>query len=260
MKKKTKKISVVKATVLAIVLGGLISPASRAAIPILNVGDAERIITTGIQHAAKIQQQVEHHTKRIAEYENMIKQLDSFNWGNTKDNIDKLLKAQNALAQHKAQLGGLQKYLDSYKNLASYLKSPCFTSAGCSASERQALLDAQANASQAQKLANDSVLKGVDQQQESLKEDASQLTKLQGQVKDAKGQMQAQQAASQLASAQVNQMQHIRALLIAQQTAEATRNQVIADREAQEMAASRQLRNSANIQVDNKPATLSWGK
>ncbi len=103
------------------------------------------------------------------------------------------------------------------------------------------------------------MLKGIDQQQKSLSTEATRLTELQTQAQGAKGQMQAIQATNQLASAQVNQMQQIRALLMAQQTAEATRNQVIADREAQAMAASQQLRNSANIKVDNKPAkTLSW--
>ena len=60
--------------------------------------------------------------------------------------------------------------------------------------------------------------------------------------KEAVGQMQAIQFANQLASAQGNQLLQIRGLLIAQQNAIATRNQALADREAQEAAASEQLR------------------
>lgn len=45
-----------------------------------------------------------------------------------------------------------------------------------------------------------------------------------------------------LASNQANQLLQIRGLLIAQQNAVATRNQVIADREAQEAAAAENLR------------------
>ncbi|MFZ1447153.1 MAG: conjugal transfer protein TrbJ, partial [Candidatus Dechloromonas phosphoritropha] len=54
--------------------------------------------------------------------------------------------------------------------------------------------------------------------------------------------MQAIGYANQLASQQANQLLQIRGLLIAQQNAIVTRNQVLADREAQEAAAGEQLR------------------
>jgi P-type conjugative transfer protein TrbJ len=56
------------------------------------------------------------------------------------------------------------------------------------------------------------------------------------------GQLEAIGYANQLASHQSNQLLQIRALLIAQQNAIATRNQALADREAKEAAASAQLR------------------
>lgn len=113
--------------------------------------------------------------------------------------------------------------------------------------QRQALLDAQSNGSEAQKKANDAVLQGVDQQQKTLVNDAANLRSLQSQATGATGQMQAIQAANQLASAQTNQLLQIRGLLVAQQAAAATRAQVVADREAQQAAAAAQLRDGNNI-------------
>ena len=75
-----------------------------------------------------------------------------------------------------------------------------------------------------------------------MQRDARQLTTLQHGAQSAQGQMQAIQAANQLASHQANQLLQLRALLIAQQSAEATRAQAVADREAQQAAAGEQFR------------------
>ncbi|WP_435301373.1 hypothetical protein [Burkholderia multivorans] len=139
--------------------------------------------------------------------------------------------------------------------MAYYRSSPCFTSTGCTDAQRQALLDAQANGSEAQKKANDAVLKGVDQQQQTLATDAANLRQLQSQATSAQGQMQALQAANQLASAQTNQLLQIRGMLAAQATAAATRAQVIADREAQQAASAKQLRDGSNITT---PTPKNW--
>lgn len=139
--------------------------------------------------------------------------------------------------------------------MAYYRSSPCFTATGCTDAQRQALADAQVNGSEAQKRANDAVLKGVDQQQQTLVTDAANLRSLQAQASSAQGQMQAIQAANQLASAQTNQLLQLRGLLVAQQAAAATRAQIVADREAQQAAAGVQLRDGSNI---THSAPKSW--
>jgi P-type conjugative transfer protein TrbJ len=82
----------------------------------------------------------------------------------------------------------------------------------------------------------------LDKQQDAMESDARQLQRLQSSAQGATGQMQAIGFANQLASNQANQLLQIRGLLIAQQNAVATRNQVIADKEAQEAAAAENLR------------------
>ena len=88
-------------------------------------------------------------------------------------------------------------------------------------------------------------IRSLDMQQEELAADARRLTALQAAAQDSQGQMQAIQAANQLASNQASQLMQIRALLIAQQTAEAARQSALADIEAQQEAASRQMRAGA---------------
>jgi P-type conjugative transfer protein TrbJ len=96
--------------------------------------------------------------------------------------------------------------------------------------------------SEAQKRANDALFHGLDAQQDALIADARQLERLQGAARGAEGQMQAIGYANQLASQQSNQLLQIRALLIAQQNSIATRDLVLADREAREAAAAAQFR------------------
>ena len=97
----------------------------------------------------------------------------------------------------------------------------------------------------------------VDQQQTALVNDASNLQQLQQQATGAQGQLEAIQAANQFASAQNNQLLQIRSILIAQQNAEATRQQAIADREAQQAAAAQQIRDQSNI-VQPSPTTWAY--
>ncbi|OYF74693.1 conjugal transfer protein TrbJ, partial [Klebsiella quasipneumoniae subsp. similipneumoniae] len=147
-------------------------------------------------------------------------------------------------------------YLKRYQDVNYYRSSPCFNSnVECTADEISALRKAEQNNSEARKKANDAVFKALDQQQETLQSDADNLADLQTQATGAQGQMEAIQAANQLASAQTNQLLQIRSLLVAQQNAAATLAQAQADKEAQQAAASEQLRNGDNISTSS---SKSW--
>ena len=89
-----------------------------------------------------------------------------------------------------------------------------------------------------------------------MQTDAATLQRLQANAQTASGQMQAIGYANQLASNQANQLLQLRALLIAQQTAEATRNQVIADREAQQAAADQSWRKDTLTPVTHNNWTI----
>lgn len=91
------------------------------------------------------------------------------------------------------------------------------------------------------------MFKALDEQQETLQSDADNLADLQTQATGAQGQMEAIQAANQLASAQSNQLLQIRSLLVAQQNAAATLAQTQADKEAQQIVADEKALAGENI-------------
>ncbi|WP_321784438.1 P-type conjugative transfer protein TrbJ [Burkholderia pyrrocinia] len=238
-----RKILAAKTAALAVMLGVVISARAQG-IPVIDTMNIAQTTVSAIQNVAAVEKQIQQYETQLQQYQNMLQNTlapAAWVWDQANQTINKLLAAQDVLTQFKSQAGSLDQYLSRYEDVSYYRSSPCFTSSGCTNAQRQALLVAQANGSSSIKAANDAVLKGVDQQQQTLTADAVNLRSLQSQAASATGQMQAIQAANQLASAQANQLLQIRGLLVAQQAAEATRAQVAADREAQQMAASSQF-------------------
>jgi P-type conjugative transfer protein TrbJ len=77
--------------------------------------------------------------------------------------------------------------------------------------------------------------------------DARQLERLQISAEGAQGQVQAIGYANQLASHQANQLLQIRGLLIAQQSAIATRTQALVDLEAKQLAAHKRSTQESDL-------------
>lgn len=100
------------------------------------------------------------------------------------------------------------------------------------------------------------MFKALDEQQETLQSDADNLADLQTQATSAQGQMEAIQAANQLASAQTNQLLQIRSLLVSQQNAAATLAQAQADKEAQQIVADEKALAGENTP---SPKRIWWG-
>lgn len=255
----TKKILAAKTATVAFAISCIFSqPADAGGIPVIDVTNVMQTTISAINNVQSVQKQIEQYTTQLQQYQNMLQNTlapAAYVWDQVNGTINKLLQAQDMLNYYKNQAGSIDAYLSRYQDVAYYRSSPCFTATGCTDAQRQALADAQVNGSEAQKRANDAVLKGVDQQQQTLVTDAANLRSLQAQASSAQGQLQAIQAANQLASAQTNQLLQLRGLLVAQQAAAATRAQIVADREAQQAAAGAQLRDGSNI---TRSAPKSW--
>jgi P-type conjugative transfer protein TrbJ len=153
----------------------------------------------------------------------------------------------NTLNTYKAQAGSMNAYLNQYSSANQYNGS-CIGTGGCTGQQIKDLNANQYTASDSQKTANDNMLRNIDAQQQQLQVDANNLVTLQQNAQTSTGQMQALQAANQLASNQSAQLMQIRALMIAEQTASATRAAAIVDREAKEQAAH-------DAFVGNQPAS-----
>jgi P-type conjugative transfer protein TrbJ len=233
---------------LVLAVGACYSTTARAAgIPVMDATNLQQNLISAVEAVAQTAQQIEQYKTQLQQYENQLQNTaapTAYVWDQANQTMHDLMRATDTLTYYKQRLGSIEAYLRNYGDEDYYKASPCFSIDGCTDAQRQALNDSQRRGSEAQKKANDAVFRGLDQQQEQITQDAQQLVRLQADAQSAEGQMQAIQHANMLASHQTNQLLQIRSLLIAQQNADATRAQVIADREAKESAASAYLRAS----------------
>lgn len=257
----TNFILAAKKTLLASFVASIMALPAKAGIPGIPVIDSTNVVQTTISAVNNVQavaKQIQQYQTQLQQYENMLKNTvapAAYIWDQANLTINKLLQAQDTLNYYKNQAGSLDSYLKRYKDINYYRSSPCFNSnVECTADEISALRKAEQNNSEARKKANDAVFKALDEQQETLQRDADNLADLQTQVTGAQGQMEAIQAANQLASAQTNQLLQIRSLLVAQQNAATTLAQAQADKEAQQAAASEIFRAGTYT----KSPTKSW--
>ncbi|HDZ5419533.1 TPA: P-type conjugative transfer protein TrbJ [Vibrio harveyi] len=226
-------------------VGSLITQPAQAGIPVIDGGNLVQNVMSAMESVAQTAKQIQQYQTQLQQYENMLQNTmapAAYIWDQAQSTINSLVQATNTLEYYQNQLGSLDRYLGKFQDVAYYRSSPCFSSAGCSDAEWIAMNENRRLASESQKKANDALFKGLEKQQDNIKADARQLQRLQSSAQGAQGQLEAISYANQLASNQSNQLLQIRGLLIAQQNAVATRMQVVADREAQQQAASEQLR------------------
>ncbi|PWF55362.1 P-type conjugative transfer protein TrbJ [Massilia glaciei] len=223
---------------------GLITPA-HAGIPVIdgaNLGQNIMGVIESVGHTAK---QIQQYQTQLQQYENMLKntmQPSQQIWDQAQTTMNQLRGSIDTLSYYKQNLGSIDAYLGKFKDTAGYRSNPCFSVSGCTPGQWSAMKEQERLGSEAQKKSTDALFRGLEKQQDAMEGDATQLQRLQSAARGAQGQVEALGYANQLASNQANQLLQIRALLIAQQNAIATRNQVLADREAKESAASDQIR------------------
>jgi P-type conjugative transfer protein TrbJ len=215
------------------------------------VVDAANVVQSTItakESVAQTLKQIQQYQTQLQQYENMLRNTAAptmHTWDQAQATMNQLRASIDTLGYYKNTLGSVDTYLGKFKDMTTYQASRCFSYNGCSQAEWEAMQASQRLGSQAQKKANDALFRGLDRQQDAMVADARQLERLQASAQGAQGQVQAIGYANQLASHQANQLLQIRGLLIAQQNVIATRNQVLADREAQEAASAVQLRAGA---------------
>lgn len=216
-----------------------------AALPVIDNSNLSQTTVSAAENVAQTLKQIEQYKTQLQQYENMLQNTAApaaYIWDQAATTMNRLRGAIDTLNYYKSTLGGIDSYLGKFKDTAAYRNSPCFSTAGCSQAEWAALQNSQTLGSESQKKATDALFKGLDQQHDAMEADARQLQRLQIGAQGAEGQMQAIGFANQLASEQSNQLLQIRALLMAQQNAIATRNQALANREAIETAAGEQFK------------------
>ncbi|HHT4372445.1 P-type conjugative transfer protein TrbJ [Raoultella ornithinolytica] len=242
-----------KKTVPIFISVSFIALAAKAGIPVIDGTNVVQTTISAVNNVQAVAKQIQQYQTQLQQYENMLQNTAApaaYIWDQANSTIKKLLQAQDTLNYYKNQTGSLDSYLKRYQDINYYKYSPCFNSnIECTSAEIDALRGAERNNSEARKKANDAVFKVIDQQQQTLQQDADNVAKLQSQASGATGQMKAIQAGNQLASAQANQLLQIRSLLVAQQNAAMTLAQVQADKEAQQRVADENV-----LAGENKPS------
>ncbi len=219
----------------------LYSPLAAAQIATIDVSNIAQTTIAAQEALTQTARQLEQYQTQLQQLENQIQNTtnpSNFLWDDANATINNVLATVNALNAYENQAGSLSSYLGKYSGASQYKTSSCIGNGGCTGTDIQQLLASQYTGSDSQKVANDNMLRNIKAQQQQLQNDAANLATLQQHAQNSTGQMQALQAANQLASNQAAQLMQIRALMIAQQTAEAIRAETLVDREAQQRAAS----------------------
>ena len=210
-------------------------------LPVIDVANLAENAVTALKEVAAVAKQIQQYETQLQQYEDQLKQAlipDTFIWEQALQTMNSLRQAIDTLNYYKQQLGSIDAYVGKFKDASGYSSFTCYQNKACTAAEWAQLNINSHLGSESQKKATDALFKGLDKQQDALQKDAATLQSLQSAAQSAEGRMQAIQFANQLASEQANQLLQIRGLLVAEQNVIATRNQALADYEAQQQAAS----------------------
>jgi len=234
-----------KSAALAISMALTTPMPAQAGIPVVDGTNLTQNIMSAMEAVAQTLKQIQEYQTQLQQYENQLQNTmapAAHIWDQAQRTINDLNQATNTLAYYQNQLGSLDAYLGKFQDVAYYRSSPCFSAAGCSDAERAAMEENRRLASESQKTANDALFKNLELQQANLEADARQLNRLQSAAQGADGQLAAIDYANQIASNQTHQLLQIRSLLVAQQSAEATRLASELDDSARGEALEKQLR------------------
>ena len=171
--------------------------------------------------------------------------------------MNKLINLTNTIRYYEQQYGGLDGYMQRFRNVEYYRSSPCFSlQEKCNEGAWKLLKDGQNTSTDAQKNANDSLLRGLSEHQNQIPVDAAHLQMLQQKTETAEGQMAALQYANQLAAFQANQLLQMRQMLIAQHNATNTQAQAEVDLKAMQQAARSVA--TKRLSPETLPVGRSW--
>lgn len=225
---------------LTAILLAMTSPAHSAGIPVFDASNMAQNTVSALEAVSQTMKQLEQYTLQLQQYEDQIKNSiapAAYVWSQAQRTMNKLLELQDQLNYYSRQSGDLDSYLQKFGNVNYYRNSPYF-GVNPTEEQRRQFLESDELGLNAQKHANDTVARTLEQQQTALRQDASNLESIQRNAQSAQGRLEAIQYANQFAAHQANQMLQIRALLMAQQAALNAKAETDAAREARQQAAT----------------------
>ena len=189
-------------------------------------------ITAG-SHVMSYAEQVTQYAKQVQQYETQLQQyqtqmqnlqsLGTFKWADASTSLNQLVGTVNGTT------GAYNNFLTQYQTQAQWNQHP-----PTFASYQQSTT----NASATEIASYAATVQNLSTQNADMTRDANALSKMTASAQGTTGQLQALQAGMQLASAQVAQLQQLRALLVHLADTTTARNASLANKEAAEAAAT----------------------
>jgi len=227
---------------------------AKAGIPVIDVASLAQHIMVVMQGIEQTLYLVQSYRTQLQQFEYEIKNSlnpEDFLWGIADLVIRDLLTQVDVIGKFEQQFGSIDNYLSLFKTVDYYSSSSCLNRGNCTTSEMNSFVSDVGNndtqKSEVVKATNEAVMKGLDRQQDLIQQDAVKLRDLQRNAQGSRGQLEAVQAANQLASAQAEQLMQIRMLMVAQQTATTAQSQTKEDTSAQQKAAAKKLREPRHV-------------
>jgi P-type conjugative transfer protein TrbJ len=233
---KTPSNSSMKKTIVSIVAMTLVAAlpltGTCTGIPVLDVSNLLQNTTTALKQVQSYAQMVQSYQLQLQQYANQVK--NTLGLGSTLQLWQQATSTMNSVmgVVNIFKSGNLQSTLSQFQNYNYWLTPP--TGASYNPGAGSAL----------QKTANDALFKNLSAQTAAIQADAANLQKLQSTASSAQGQMQAIQAAAQLAALEQQQLLQIRGLLVAEQQALGARQATLSNSEAIGAANTQNLLNA----------------
>jgi P-type conjugative transfer protein TrbJ len=244
---KTKKLLTTLTAAGLILAVPLSAPAT--GIPVFDGSNLAQNLVTAFNAVKSTAVQAEQYAVQIAQKKILLDQYIQ----QLKDGlgITDAMRVYQLAQQTMAELQGLQYQFQNAGQLTSMLNQ--FQDVNYWMRTDPSRYGFQTAGSTLQKQTDDAWVKSLAAQQQYLQRDAANLERMQTVAQNAGGQMQAIQAASQIAANEAEQLMEIRALMISEQNALAARQQTLANEEAMRQAATEKY-NKWNYQpTSNQP-------
>lgn len=253
---------VVRWMLLMCVLGnaGFVTNIHAGGMAVIDIANVKQTTITAMESVEQTLKQIEEYKTQLMQYENMIRNTlapPAYIWGKALYTMNKLIHLTNTIRYYEQTYGGIDGYMQRFRNVEYYRGSPCFSvEEKCNEGAWRLLQDGQNTSTDAQKKANDGLLTGLSEHQSQMPIDAAHLQMLQQKTETAEGQMAALQYANQLAAFQANQLLQMRQMLIAQHNVLNTQAQAEVDLKAMQQAARE--RATKRLSPEILPVGRSW--
>lgn len=203
-------------------------------IPVIDNANLSQNTLTAIEEIAQTIKQIEEYKTQIEQYERQMDDaldFDEFIWDEADATISGMLGEMSSINEMKAMVLEIDGYLDSMED-------------GVTAAEAEERYRRVGNILNSENQSIDELVTTIENQQDSIQEDAGKLIELQGKAEEGGevGQMQALQTANMLSSNMANQLLQMRSVLQAQNRADAAFRLRENDNRARDAAAMKAVR------------------